>query len=378
MVREYDDILSDDMRDRVAVRYLSAGRGKGVIALQPYKHGDVVFRERPLVCHRNIMQTSQTALDLKSCAHCMRTFIDLKWFGLAHDAFATVQNPVSCEHCRKETYCSDECCNEAWNKYHRILCIGPVSTHETEQPLQILQLLAEDTRRTNPLLIARMFAMVLIAAMEDDKDPCRMFDRFVQEELPHGRDTLALQLIEEHLQGKLSADKKHLIDKWVTLSRYRRFNGLIQRNASTINPISDLQRYVQDMDPENDARQISTLRALWHKLHEGTLDTIDHLSAKDIQQAILLSQVTSQQWTILGTGAFIVHNCMNHSCRPCVTNVSSGTSNELQVVALRPIEPGDELTISYIDETLPIEQRQALLWQQYRFRCRCDLCTSGK
>ena len=43
-------------------------------------------------------------------------------------------------------------------------------------------------------------------------------------------------------------------------------------------------------------------------------------------------------------------------------------------MAIRPISSGDELFISYIDETLPWERRQALLQSGYHFECRCARC----
>ncbi|KAK3000826.1 hypothetical protein RJ639_020265 [Escallonia herrerae] len=43
------------------------------------------------------------------------------------------------------------------------------------------------------------------------------------------------------------------------------------------------------------------------------------------------------------------------------------------IIACKPILKGEEVTISYIDEDLPFEKRQALL-ADYNFRCRCTKC----
>ncbi|MQL84465.1 hypothetical protein Taro_016974 [Colocasia esculenta] len=43
------------------------------------------------------------------------------------------------------------------------------------------------------------------------------------------------------------------------------------------------------------------------------------------------------------------------------------------IIALRPIRKGEEITISYIDEDLPYEERQSLL-ADYGFKCRCSRC----
>ncbi|KAG0487093.1 hypothetical protein HPP92_009188 [Vanilla planifolia] len=43
------------------------------------------------------------------------------------------------------------------------------------------------------------------------------------------------------------------------------------------------------------------------------------------------------------------------------------------IIADRPISPGEEITISYIDEGLPYDERQALL-ADYGFKCCCPKC----
>jgi len=44
------------------------------------------------------------------------------------------------------------------------------------------------------------------------------------------------------------------------------------------------------------------------------------------------------------------------------------------VVAIREIEPGDELTHSYTDCALPTHQRQSKLQEIYKFTCSCSQC----
>ncbi len=43
-------------------------------------------------------------------------------------------------------------------------------------------------------------------------------------------------------------------------------------------------------------------------------------------------------------------------------------------VAARDIEAGEELTVSYLDQTLPRAQRQQRLSFAYGFSCRCARC----
>lgn len=46
------------------------------------------------------------------------------------------------------------------------------------------------------------------------------------------------------------------------------------------------------------------------------------------------------------------------------------------VTARRPIRKGEEITISYIDEEAPLEERREAL-RDYGFVCRCARCVAG-
>lgn len=64
---------------------------------------------------------------------------------------------------------------------------------------------------------------------------------------------------------------------------------------------------------------------------------------------------------------------MNHDCRPnCVVSYNDG-NHIATVTSLKPLYIGDELLISYIDESAPAtERRQQLI--EYGFKCSCARC----
>ncbi|KAK8985312.1 hypothetical protein V6N11_068577 [Hibiscus sabdariffa] len=76
-----------------------------------------------------------------------------------------------------------------------------------------------------------------------------------------------------------------------------------------------------------------------------------------------------------GTAFFPLQSCMNHSCCPNAKAFKREEDRDGQatIITLRPICKGEEVTISYIDEDLSFEERQALL-ADYGFRCRCPKC----
>ncbi|KAK5652051.1 hypothetical protein OQA88_10827 [Cercophora sp. LCS_1] len=64
---------------------------------------------------------------------------------------------------------------------------------------------------------------------------------------------------------------------------------------------------------------------------------------------------------------------MNHAC---VTRYSSRTLT-MEIMAYEDVEPGEELTISYLPMNLPYKQRQQLI-SEWGFACTCSLCRDKK
>jgi hypothetical protein len=81
-------------------------------------------------------------------------------------------------------------------------------------------------------------------------------------------------------------------------------------------------------------------------------------------------------------GLWLVASMANHSCRPnCTIHIPASSKThdtpQLHLRCIRPIGPGDELTISYHDEEfMPTEDRQALLSSR-GFTCQCPLCSGA-
>jgi hypothetical protein len=68
---------------------------------------------------------------------------------------------------------------------------------------------------------------------------------------------------------------------------------------------------------------------------------------------------------------------VEHSCLPNAqisSILSSSSQPHLQIRATRKIELGEEITISYVDQTLTTEERQAKLMENKNFRCTCQRC----
>lgn len=77
-----------------------------------------------------------------------------------------------------------------------------------------------------------------------------------------------------------------------------------------------------------------------------------------------------------GTGdVFELASRFNHSCSPNLNHIGRGAKK--MFYARRHIKADEELTISYIDESLPLEERQFKLGR-WKFTCRCIACDGSE
>ncbi|KDQ11009.1 hypothetical protein BOTBODRAFT_469989 [Botryobasidium botryosum FD-172 SS1] len=143
------------------------------------------------------------------------------------------------------------------------------------------------------------------------------------------------------------------------------------------------------------ATQHGTVAALAHTLtaylsptpssHLEVLSDLGIGSARDLVD--LLSKFTTNSFTLSTPslspiGVFIspITALINHSCAPNAVIVfpraHPGAENRLEVIAIRDIQPGEEVLTSYIDISVPRVHRQKELKERYLFDCDCSLCSA--
>jgi len=75
-------------------------------------------------------------------------------------------------------------------------------------------------------------------------------------------------------------------------------------------------------------------------------------------------------------GLFLEASRINHSCQPNAQHTWNASLRRLTVHALRDIEAGREITISYISSVSPgYAERQRYLRDEFSFACACELCS---
>ncbi|KAF3912350.1 hypothetical protein AA313_de0206657 [Arthrobotrys entomopaga] len=128
--------------------------------------------------------------------------------------------------------------------------------------------------------------------------------------------------------------------------------------------------------PSKDVGWIDTLRSSCDEDETETFNSLveDHELAWSIYETnrFICKSLDGSNTSL---GVFPASARINHSCSPNVFHRYSPTINRLTVHALREIQPGEELTTSYIDICHPTVVRRQML-KHWGFRCRCATCDS--
>jgi hypothetical protein len=82
--------------------------------------------------------------------------------------------------------------------------------------------------------------------------------------------------------------------------------------------------------------------------------------------------------SIEGTAFYALQSCCNHACNPSAA-AEGEPSGAAQIIALRDIPKGGEVTLSYVelDGCDGFKERRAAL-RGYGFECACELCQADE
>lgn len=76
-------------------------------------------------------------------------------------------------------------------------------------------------------------------------------------------------------------------------------------------------------------------------------------------------------------GIYVLHSHMNHSCDPTVSVRHldrKGALARITMRARRAIRPGEELTVTYVDPSMPLQTRRQALIPYVFGTCMCTKC----
>ena len=143
---------------------------------------------------------------------------------------------------------------------------------------------------------------------------------------------------------------------------------------------SDLER-VSDKSSRDEVFAARTQRAKERSQHAQLLAQDYEGSPRilELVEALLLIADCNAHAFEDRIGLFPIAAKANHSCNPSCAH-STKVGGEMRFYASRSIAPGEEITISYLDNVWHLElseRRQKLLLQKLFF-CRCPRCTSSE
>ncbi|KAM7495192.1 hypothetical protein LguiB_029801 [Lonicera macranthoides] len=291
--------------------------------------------------------------------------------------------------CREAFYCSKSCAEADWNLFHSLLCTGEESQAISKDAL--LKFIQHANETNDIFLLAAKAISSTILKYRKLRAEARNEEQ--------GKSTF--------LGG---CDLSLLLEAWKPISMgYKRrwwdcialpddvnscdeaaFRMQIRQLALTSLELLKAAIFDKECEP------LFSLEIYGHVIGMFELNNLDLVVASPVEDYFLYiddlpesEKIEAERTTrpVLdalgddysacceGTAFFPLQSCMNHSCNPNAKAFKREEDKDGQatIIALRPICKGEEVTISYIDEDLPFEERKALL-ADYGFRCKCAKC----
>jgi hypothetical protein len=318
---------------------------KSVHAKRPIKEGDIVFIEDPLIC----MQHVENSESIRCCSGCLR--------------FVDGDGPVCCRSGRVETqFCEDCRMSTAASVHRRYMCTSSNDRDSDKALGEFYGLAAE----TNDIFI--LAAKVLLSVMhgaKGTKDLREVWRPYAMGyKMLWWKSVARPEDVPEDEEAAFRADLKELAS-----DAFDAFCDMVQE----ANP-RDFDRYrgnLLSLDVWGSIIgmfELNNLNILARGPEHGVLQDGDDLDSNDG------SAVCDE--LVEGSGFYVLHSCFNHSCDPnCRVLVPRDDSENGKAIVqtVRDIAEGEELTVSYIEETEPYLVRQEHL-RDYGFECRCSRC----
>lgn len=358
---------------------LTEKKGKSLFATNHIKSGTVIFEESPLVSS----QFSWNAIyGYLACEYCLRPLetaernvrrltndysINLPYSECCHIQ-EEVGKHAKCPDCM-ENYCSEACLQCALDSYHKALCLGANRTN-TNHPINAL---IEFWKKMHypPETSSIMLVIKIIGMFKQTSDAVELRSQFNQ--FLCQTKNLDLMIFHKMLGENFMQQIEQLYElicvafdpasderlNWITFSGFQSLLALIGTNGQGIGTSSfaDWVQHVSDL-------------SLSEKQRESLDELIDHLYSK-------LDDVVGSFLNNEGSALYNTQSKINHSCFPNAECRFPHSNHHLQLMAIRDIEPGHEICISYLDECAlerSRHSRQKILVENYLFYCNCEKC----
>ncbi|XP_050042653.1 protein-lysine N-trimethyltransferase SMYD5-like isoform X2 [Dermacentor andersoni] len=360
----------------VEVRRMDTSRARErLFAVRHFAEGEAVLTELPVTSSQLAWNR---ACKYAACDLCMRPLETAEanaqrltaksQLRLPHpDCCATrVQEHIACPGCQA-AYCSEACRSKAWQLYHQVIC---AVSNEPSRPLHNL-LEAWKTMHYPPETTTIELAVRIMAAFVQSEDKVKalaVLERFALGGTTEEQGSILSRLLGEKWVERLRTLREltaaifrghPCVTSWLTDEGFRSLMAFVAKSGQIIGT-SALSVWVNNCNNLDlpDAERVS-------------LDAFIDQVYEDIEKesgAFLNNE---------GVGLFPLQSLCSHSCIPNAESSFPHNNYVLSLVALRDIQPGEEITVSYLDECSLNRSRHSrakLLRENHLLTCCCKRC----
>uniref|UniRef100_A0A1B0CIA3 SET domain-containing protein n=1 Tax=Lutzomyia longipalpis TaxID=7200 RepID=A0A1B0CIA3_LUTLO len=346
---------------------LTPDKGKCLRATRKFRKGEAIIEESPLISCQFPWNAfygyrACSQLPLETAEECARRLADDPTITLPYPEHCSILKSltaqVKCLECGV-AYCSESCRTEAFQKYHKTLC-------KLKTPLQgLLEMwrnMHYPPETCSIMLIAKIFATVRQAGNPTEilsilrefqsEDVCnRIYHKILGEQFVE-----QLATLHEYMK---SIFIEPIYAELLSPDNFKALFILVGRNGQGIGTSSFAawQKNLEKVDIDDRASLENDIATLYDKFEEFSGSFLD----------------------VEGSGLYVVQSKLNHSCLPNAEIKFPHSNHTLMIAAVKDIEPGEEICISYLSECLLNRSRHTrhkFLKENYLFVCQCELCTS--
>ncbi|KAG5677365.1 hypothetical protein PVAND_007129 [Polypedilum vanderplanki] len=307
--------ISDCLKLHESFKY-----GRYIKTNRPLHTGEVIAIEEPL------FKMPNKDVRYKRCSNCLKS----NQMNLL---------PCSQQKCVSTMYCSIECMQLGWKRYHKYECsFLEESLENNEYDLMIQRIIFE----TLDMFDGNIEKLKTLLSETKDNQSIYDFDLSNKNDIENKK--LRLKSIYALKRGKCSEEDKAMADWFV-------------ESDSTL-------KHLCKTKAQQDFLKNFILRMM------GIMDRNSYIFYS-------LASVFSEKDEEIGTGLFSFASLLNHSCSPNLYRFF--VDNKQIYVVKKPIEAGQQLFVGYLSNfTLcEREKRQADLFQDFSFHCTCDACVQN-
>ncbi|XP_046919806.2 protein-lysine N-methyltransferase SMYD4 [Dermatophagoides farinae] len=335
--------------NKLAITWIDAQTKRGYTAQENIDEGELIFKEKPFVCHFFDHTTDSY------CGNCLRRLCNPIFNDseekMEEDEDTNDRKPeelsdfekeynhfVPCTSCSKFIFCSRKCRDEAYRSFHQRECNHSLIPLESE--------------------IGIAYIVVRLV--------CRSFNSFIELAKKQTTDIIDETNLQQSLDGNYGSIVRLLThaDKHDSDSK-----TCFLLTAFFLQHV--FKRYKMfDDDGDCFYSSIDILKLLIHHLQQMSTNLITIFD-----QNLDLENIDNCIESPIGIGLYPNLALFNHSCDPDIVPIYNKGS-ELIFKTIRKISKNKEIFFSYgpTYKTTCVYQRQKLLHEQYFFHCHCMAC----